>query len=66
MKTTKMLTDNATNGAPPKGKKMPRRPNPETETKRPAARRKKKELSANELTLLAWQDTYAKRHRRVA
>lgn len=32
----------------------------------PSRKKAKKELTASELTLLAWQDTYAKRHQRVA
>lgn len=46
----------ATNGAKPK----------KAATRTKAKPKKvKKELTANELTYLAWKDTYAKRHKRV-
>lgn len=53
-------TKSSTNGTKP-AKEATRRTTSATRTKKA-----KKKLTANELTLLAWQETYAKRHKRVA
>ena len=62
MATTKSKSNNGTNRALAKraAKKAPAR-----RAARSGAGKAKKELSANELTLLAWKSTYANRHQRL-
>lgn len=55
-------TDKAsTNGTKPAKKAAKKR----AKAPAPRARKPKKELTALEATMIAWQDTYAKRHKRL-
>ncbi len=53
-------TKSSTNGTKP-AKKATKRTTSATRTKKA-----KKELTANEALMVAWQDTYNKRHKRIA
>ncbi len=57
----KQPENTSTNGTKP-AKKSARKT---TKSPAPRARKPKKELTALEAAMIAWQDTYAKRHQRL-
>lgn len=58
MEATNKASTNGTKPAKKAAKKT-------TKTPAPRARKPKKELTALEAAMIAWEDTYAKRHKRL-